>query len=117
MIATRSCAAIKSGPVVSGRALAASIPRSPSAWSRDPGLDGAARDRFEQTSTIGELMELHNRCFLPEAGLRLPRALRCGFAFALVLDLDRLKKISGKHDHAVGDRILCETATLLGPRP
>ena len=74
-----------------------------------------ARQRAEQLARVDALTGLLNRRALVEQGeglLNMSR--RSGAPLALiVLDLDHFKRVNDLHGHAVGDRVLIETARVL----
>jgi diguanylate cyclase (GGDEF)-like protein len=74
-----------------------------------------ARQHAEQLARVDALTGLLNRRALVEQGeglLNMSR--RSGAPLALiVLDLDHFKRVNDLHGHAVGDRVLIETARVL----
>lgn len=75
----------------------------------------AARRRAERLARIDALTGLLNRRALVEQGSGLWNiARRTGGQLSLILlDLDHFKHINDAYGHAVGDKVLMETATML----
>jgi diguanylate cyclase (GGDEF)-like protein len=71
--------------------------------------------RYHQLSIVDELTGLHNRrFFLSEAGTALALAVRHHHPFSvLMIDLDHFKLVNDNHGHAMGDRVLQISSTLL----
>ena len=69
---------------------------------------------LQQASLLDPLTGVANRRQLAEtAGQEVARARRIGSPLAvLVLDLDHFKQINDQFGHAIGDEVLCETASL-----
>ncbi len=73
----------------------------------------AAEDRIHYLSLHDPMTDLYNRGYFEEEMARVERG-RCFPVSVMMADLDGLKKVNDTHGHAIGDRLIKDTASILG---